>query len=81
MKLINIYSEHEANPKDYETDEVYYSLEIHIIGEKPGINVTDIAIRHGISKSVVSKVLKKLEKKVLLIDIKQKIIKKRYYLS
>lgn len=66
MKLINIYSEHEINPRTYGTDEIYYSLEIHtiyIIGKSPGINLTDIAHSHGISKSAVSKVIKKLEKK------------------
>lgn len=66
MRLINIYQEHEAIPRNYGTDEVYYSLEIHtihIIGKNPGINVTEIASWHGISKSAVSKVIKKLERK------------------
>lgn len=73
MKLINIYSEYESSPRTYGTDEIYYSLEIHtvhIIGKNPGINVTDIACLHGISKSAVSKVLKKLEKKEVVFRYK-----------
>lgn len=66
MRLINIFQEHESMPRNYGTDELYYSLEIHtihIIGKSPGINVTEIAGWHGISKSAVSKVIKKLERK------------------
>lgn len=66
MRLINIYKQHETMPRNYGTDEVYYSLEIHtihIIGKNPGVNVTEIASWHGISKSAVSKVIKKLERK------------------
>jgi DNA-binding MarR family transcriptional regulator len=66
IRFANRYSEYEAVPKGYGTGEVYYNLEIHtvhLIGENPGINVTEIAARHGISKSAVSRVIKKLERK------------------
>ena len=48
---------------------VLYPSEIHLIttiGETPGINVTELAKRHGISKAAISQKLKKLEKKDLV---------------
>ena len=66
MKFVNLSIQMEKIPQYYGTDELYYKLEIHtihIIGEKPGINVTEIAKYHGISKSAVSQVIKKIEKK------------------
>lgn len=66
LKLINIFKDYETAPRGYGTDEVFYSLEIHtihVIGKNSEINLTEIANWLGISKSAVSKVVKKLASK------------------
>lgn len=66
LKLINVFKDFETTPRKYGTDEIYYSLEIHtihVIGKNPEINLTEIANTLGISKSAVSKVVKKIESK------------------
>ncbi len=79
MKLINLYNKAESLPRNYGTDEVYYSLEIHtihIIGKHSEVNVTEIASHLGISKSAVTKVLAKLEKKEAVYKYKREDNKK-----
>lgn len=73
LKLINVINELERTPRSYGTEKIYYSLEIHTIhaiGKNNEMNVTEIADWHGISKSAVSKVLNKLEKKGALYKYK-----------
>lgn len=56
-------------PKTYGTGDQFHSLDIHLIhciGRDPGLNVTSLARRLGISKSAVSQALKKLEKRDLV---------------
>lgn len=56
-------------PKDFGTGLFLYPSEIHIIeaiGNKPGINVTELAAVLEISKPAVSKFVKKLESKNLI---------------
>src|SRR6056297_3476791 len=69
FRIVNHFSVIERNPKKYGTDELFHKLEIHTIhaiGENPGINVTELAKWHGITKSAVSQVVKKLEKRGLI---------------
>ncbi len=69
FRIVNHYSIIERSPKKYGTDELFHKLEIHTIhaiGENPGINVTELARWHGITKSAVSQVVKKLEKRGLI---------------
>ncbi len=66
FRIVNQFSMIEGNPKKYGTDELFHKLEIHTIhaiGENPGINVTELARWHGITKSAVSQVVKKLEER------------------
>lgn len=56
-------------PKSYGTDDRFHSLDIHMIhsiGLNSGINVTQLARKHGISKSAVSQALRKLERRELV---------------
>ena len=55
--------------RDYETGFPLYKVEIHtiqIIGNRPGINSTDLAMDMGVTKSAVSQTLSKLLKKGLI---------------
>ena len=69
FRIVNHFAVIEKKPKNYGTDETFHKLEIHTIhaiGENPGINVTELARWHGITKSAVSQVVKKLEKRKLI---------------
>ena len=58
-----LLSEWEATPRDYGTKRTFFASEIHTlecIADNPGINLTQIAERLGVSKSAVSKVVRKL---------------------
>jgi len=69
FKIVNHYTVIEKNPKKYGTEEILHKLEIHTIhaiGENPGINVTELASWHGITKSAVSQVVKKVEDKDMI---------------
>lgn len=53
-------------PKDFGTEDLLYASEIHTIvaiGKNPGYNLTQIAEILGVTKSAVSKFVKKLQKK------------------
>ena len=67
--LIEDYITIASMPKSYGTDMKFHRLDIHLIhtiGLNPGINVTELALKHGITKSAVSQAVKKLEKKDLI---------------
>ena len=68
-KIINKFNYIEKIPRDFGTGKLLYPSEIHLIetiGKTPGINVTELAKRHGISKAAISQKLKKLEEKDLV---------------
>ena len=68
-RMINKFNYIEKIPRDFGTGKLLYPSEIHLIetiGKTPGINVTELAKRHGISKAAISQKLKKLEKKDLV---------------
>lgn len=56
-------------PNKFGTDKLLYSSEIHtleMIGKYPGITVTELADRQGISKSALPKLIHKLIQKNLI---------------
>ncbi len=68
-RMINKFNYIEKIPRDFGTGNLLYPSEIHLIetiGKTPGINVTELAKKHGISKAAISQKLKKLEKKDLI---------------
>ena len=67
--MMNEYILMASQPKTYGTDMTFHRLDIHLIhsiGEKPGINVTELSKIHNITKSAVSQAVKKLEKRNLI---------------
>lgn len=73
LSLINKYKAFEKTPQYYGTDELLYLSEmttIETIGAYPEINVTELAKKIGVTKGAISQMIKKLEKKNLVVRSK-----------
>ena len=59
----------ESLPRDYGTGDPLFPSEIHTlcaIGTAPGINITDLSARLGVTKGAISKIARKMEDKALI---------------
>lgn len=59
----------ESLPRDFGTGDQLFPSEIHAlcaIGTAPGINITDLSIRLGVTKGAISKIARKMEDKALI---------------
>ena len=68
-RIINKFISIEKKPRDFGTGALLYPSEIHnieIIGRNPGINVTNLARKLGVTKGAVSQIVYKLERKNLV---------------
>jgi len=68
-RIINKFASIEKKPRDFGTGDLLYPSEIHnieIIGRNPGINVTNLAKKLGVTKGAVSQIVNKLERKNLV---------------
>jgi DNA-binding MarR family transcriptional regulator len=68
-RLMNKMSRSESLPLDFGTGNLLFPSEIHtlcVIGTKPGIRITDVSVRLGVTKGAVSKIAKKMEEKGLI---------------
>lgn len=66
LRVHNKFDLLESEARDFGTGDLLYSTEIHTIvaiAEKPAINLTQLAESLGVSKSAVSKFVKKLLRK------------------
>lgn len=73
-RISNKVSRIEKLPRDFGTEFFLHPSEIHTIenvGLNPGINITELAIKQGVTKGAVSQVIVKLEKKKLIIKMKE----------
>lgn len=69
FRLSKKFFEAMKQPNKFGTDKLLYSSEIHtldMIGKHPGITVTELADRQGISKSALPKIIHKLIQKDLI---------------
>ncbi len=69
FRLSRKFFEAMKQPNKFGTDSLLYSSEIHtleMIGKHPGITVTELADRQGISKSALPKLIHKLIEKDLV---------------
>lgn len=69
FRLSKKFFEAMKQPNKFGTDKLLYSSEIHtleMIGKYPGITVTELADRQGISKSALPKLVHKLIQKDLI---------------
>lgn len=72
VKILNFLSIRNRNPRTYGTDDLLYTSEadlIDMIGKSENISASDIAKTLGITKSAVSKTVRKLGKKELVRQI------------
>lgn len=71
-------------PKKFGTDNILYASEIHtieMIGNHPGITITELAERQGISKSALPKLIHKLVQKDLVYRYQEADNKKNILLA
>jgi len=69
LRIINKFKVLEKIPIDHGTGDLLYASEINtleIIGMLPGINLTQLAEKKGVTKSAVSQIVAKLVKKKLV---------------
>lgn len=73
FKSIKEFNEFESIPRDFGTGDLLYSSEIHTlqaIGDNTDINLTELSLKLDVSKSAVSKFVKKLLDKGLITKSK-----------
>jgi DNA-binding MarR family transcriptional regulator len=66
VRMMSKYGEMEKKPRDYGTGDLLFPSEIHtmdVIGDNPGINITELSEKLGVSKSAISQIVNKLERK------------------
>ncbi len=75
IRIINKASSIMTEPRNFGIDETLYASEIHmldVIGKNPGINVTEIAVKLGITKGAIPKIIRKLMQKDLIYRYQSK---------
>ena len=73
IRIVAKYQILEKRPQDYGIGEVLHPSEIHaieMIGKNPGINVTGLAVRLGVTKGAASQLIKRLENKAVVSKYK-----------
>ena len=70
MKNLQLFQTLHSTPMDFGTGDLLYPAEVHTlaaVARTPGLNLTELALAMNVSKSAVSKVVKKLLNKGLVI--------------
>ena len=70
VRIINKFKVLEKIPIDHGTGDLLYASEINIleiIGKYPGLNMTELAQKRGVTKGAVSQIVTKLVKKQLVL--------------
>jgi DNA-binding MarR family transcriptional regulator len=69
IRIVNKIIKSESLPRDFGTGDPLFMSEVHTlcaIGAIPGINITDLSVRLGVTKGAISKIAKKMEEKELI---------------
>lgn len=69
IRILTKMSNLDGTPRDYGSGNLLHNAEIHTImriGRDPGLNITALAAREGISKSAISQMVSRLEQKGLV---------------
>ena len=69
IRILNKMEAHEKSPRDFGTGDLLHCSEIHTvmaIGKNPDINLTNLSLLLGISKSAISQMVSRLAKKDLV---------------
>ncbi len=73
LRIVEKFHAIERTPRNFGIDEKLHMQEIHVlaaIGERPDINVTQVAERLGITKGTVSPIVSRLSKKQFVTKYK-----------
>lgn len=73
LRINNLLNTISKKPKDFGTGDLLYSSEIHTITtikDNPNINLTDLSLHLGVTKSATSKFISKLLKKEYITKTK-----------
>jgi DNA-binding MarR family transcriptional regulator len=84
IKMIERIANGKTNILDFGDDLIFYRGEIHMIkmiGDFPGIYISEMARKFNVTRAVVSKTIIKLEKKEIVIKEKDPLDKKKIRLS
>ena len=68
-RIMNKMNRSENLPRNFGTGDLLFPSEIHtlcVIGKVPGIRITDLSVRLGVTKGAVSKIVTKMEETGLL---------------
>lgn len=68
-RIMNKMCRSENLPRDFGTGDLLFPSEIHtlcVIGSLPGMKITDLSGRPGVTKGAVSRIAKKMEEKGLI---------------
>ena len=66
LRILNKSVENQKKPRRYGLDELLYPAEVHLItliGNNPGVGVTELAIKSGVTKGAISQMAQKLVNK------------------
>lgn len=83
-RIVNKMNRIESSPRDFGTGFVLHPSEIHtieVIGNNPGINLTELAEKQGVTKGAASQMISRLEKKKLIIKMKEVDNDRKIYLK
>ena len=69
LRILNKLLENQKRPRYYGLKELLYPAEMHLIsliGDNPGLGVTELAHKGGVTKGAISQIAQKLVKKRLI---------------
>nr|MBN2277262.1 MarR family transcriptional regulator [candidate division Zixibacteria bacterium] len=69
LRILNKYVDNQKKPRHYGLEEFLYPAEVHLItliGPNPGLGVTDLAKRGGVTRGAISQMAQKLVNKGLI---------------
>ncbi len=84
IRIFSKYMELESMSTEYEHGIILYPSEIHtieVIGKNSELNITELAVKLGITKGTISKALRKLQDKKMVEKYKSADNKKEVYLK
>jgi DNA-binding MarR family transcriptional regulator len=66
LRILNKFVENQKKPRRYGLEELLYPAEVHLvtlIGNNPGVGVTELALKGGVTKGAISQMAQKLVNK------------------
>jgi DNA-binding MarR family transcriptional regulator len=77
LRILNKFVENQKKPRHYGLEELLYPAEVHLItliGANPGIGVTELALKGGVTKGAVSQMAQKLVSKGVITKEQDRVV-------